>query len=152
MPSSESQSVKSILISGASTGIGRATALHLASLGYRVYAGVRRDADGASLDLAAAESNIPAGMLRCVSLDVTNTDSIAAVVDQIKSDRGASPAAIVNNAGIGVLGPIEFVSLADWRRQFEVNFFGQIAMIQAALPLLREHVMKFGAARRASST
>jgi NAD(P)-dependent dehydrogenase (short-subunit alcohol dehydrogenase family) len=110
-----------VVISGASTGIGRTTALHLAGLGFDVLAGVR------------SESDAPEGTT-AVLVDVTDVDAIAALAARI----GDAPlAGLVNNAGIGLGGPIEHVSLEDWRRQFEVNLFGHIAMCRALLPALR---------------
>jgi NAD(P)-dependent dehydrogenase (short-subunit alcohol dehydrogenase family) len=118
---------KSVLITGASTGIGEAIALRLAEKGWRVFAGVRRDDDGERL---RKESG---GIIEPVIIDVTNAEQIAAAVDQI----GGSLDALVNNAGIGVGGPVEFLSIDEWRRQLEVNFVGQIAVTQAFLPSLR---------------
>jgi NAD(P)-dependent dehydrogenase (short-subunit alcohol dehydrogenase family) len=118
---------KSVLITGASTGIGEAIALRLASKGWRVFAGVRRDDDGERL---RKESG---GTIEPVIIDVTKADQIAAAVEQ----AGNSLDALVNNAGIGVGGPVEFLSIDEWRHQLEVNFVGQIAVTQACLPLMR---------------
>ena len=110
-----------VVISGASTGIGRATALHLRALGFDVLAGVRREGD-------APEGTTP------VLLDVTD----ASAIDALASRIGDGPlAGLVNNAGIGVGGPIEYLPLDDWRRQFEVNLFGHIAACRALIPALR---------------
>jgi NAD(P)-dependent dehydrogenase (short-subunit alcohol dehydrogenase family) len=119
----------SVLITGASTGIGRATALRLAGKGWTVLAGVR--------DRAAAESLVaaaPAGSLTALTLDVTDPDQIAAAAAQLPA---AGLDALVNNAGIGIGGPLELVSSADLRRQFDVNVFAQVAVTQAVLPALR---------------
>jgi NAD(P)-dependent dehydrogenase (short-subunit alcohol dehydrogenase family) len=117
-----------ILVTGASTGIGRACALRLAELGYRTFAGVRKAPDGESL---RAESS---GKIEPVVLDVTCAGSIAAAVAAV----GDGPlAGLVNNAGIAVLGPVELLSVEMWRRQFEVNVIGLVAVTQAFLPLLR---------------
>jgi NAD(P)-dependent dehydrogenase (short-subunit alcohol dehydrogenase family) len=124
----------SILITGASTGIGRACALSLAQIGFEIFAGVRKESDGATLQ---AESN---GKIVPVRLDVTDPETIAESISKITGGL----CGLINNAGICVVGPVEFVSLADWHRQFEVNFFGAIAVTQAALPLLRMHVAKHG--------
>lgn len=134
-----------VLITGASTGIGRSTALHLASLGFNVFAGVRRDTDARSIESEGATAASGGGAVRGLSIDVADAALIATAFDTIRglvSDQGLL--GLVNNAGIGVAGPIEFVSIDEWRRQFEVNVFGQIAVIQAALPLLRGHVARFG--------
>jgi NAD(P)-dependent dehydrogenase (short-subunit alcohol dehydrogenase family) len=115
-----------VLITGASRGIGRATALRLAAAGWDVLAGVRKEQDGAAL---AAKSQ----RITPVVLDITNADDIARV--------GASTArldALVNNAGFAQLGPVEGIPLEVLREQLEVNFFGQIAVTQALLPRLRE--------------
>ena len=117
-----------ILVTGASTGIGRACALRLAELGYRVFAGVRKPADGEALRAQGA------GAIEPVALDVTSAESIAAAVAAL----GDEPlAGLINNAGIAVLGPLELVSVDAWRRQFEVNVIGLVAVTQACLPLLR---------------
>ncbi|TQM36818.1 SDR family oxidoreductase [Pseudonocardia cypriaca] len=113
---------KTVLVTGASTGIGRATALLLAREGFTVYAGVRKDIDGEALGPTVTP----------IKLDVTDAGQIADAVTRIgRLD------ALVNNAGIGVTGPVEFVSLDALRWQYEVNVFGQIAVTQAMLPLLR---------------
>ena len=128
-----------ILITGASTGIGRACAIDLARLGFDVFAGVRKQSDGVALE---AEAN---GKIHPVIIDVTDAATIAAAIAHITPIVGEHGlAGVINNAGISVVGPVEFVSLEDWRRQFEVNFFGAIAVTQAALPLLRVHAAKYG--------
>jgi len=120
---------ESIVVTGASSGIGEAAALDLARRGYLVYAGVRGDDDARRI--AAAHAN-----LRAVRLDVTDPAAIAAAVQTVASG-GVPLLGIVNNAGIAVAGPLEFLPLEDLRRQFEVNFFGALAVTQAFLPLLR---------------
>jgi len=115
-----------VLISGASTGIGRATALRLASAGFTVLAGVRRQQDGAAL----AE----AGPVEPVILDVTDEASIAAAAKQATELGDGQVAGLVNNAGVSINGPFEALTVADWRRQFEVNLFGHVAMTNALLP------------------
>jgi NAD(P)-dependent dehydrogenase (short-subunit alcohol dehydrogenase family) len=134
-----STTARHVLITGASTGIGRACAIELARQNFSVFAGVRRQIDGSSL---RDESN---GKIQPVTLDVTDPASIAAAIAEITSIVGADGlCGLVNNAGITVVGPVEFVSMPDWRRQFEVNFFSAVALAQAALPLLRLHVAKNG--------
>lgn len=124
---------RAVLITGASTGIGAACALGLARHGFRVFAGVRADADGDRLRAGAGE-----GLLVPVLLDVTDLATIAAVMRLLAdATQGAGLAGLVNNAGIGVAGPLEFIPLDDLRRQLEVNVVGQVAVTQAALPLLR---------------
>jgi len=117
-----------VVVTGASTGIGEAAALRLAELGFDVYAGVRNDRDAERLRGAG---------LKPLKIDVTDPDTIAAAVTEISSVGGAGVAGLVNNAGIAVSGPVEFVPLENWRRQLEVNLIGQIAVIQQFLPLLR---------------
>jgi NAD(P)-dependent dehydrogenase (short-subunit alcohol dehydrogenase family) len=114
-----------VLVTGASTGIGEATALHLRELGFEPVAGIRRDEDAARLEGKG---------LRTVRLDVTEEAQIAAVRDEL-SDEALS--GLVNNAGVAVAGPLEFLPIDQLRRQLEVNLIGQVAMIQALLPALR---------------
>ncbi len=122
-----------VVITGASTGIGAACALALDKLGHRVFAGIRDQADGAMLTASASPRLMP------VRLDVTDPASIAAAVHTVKAMVGEQGlGGLVNNAGIAVAGPIEALPVAEWRRQFEVNIFGLIAVTQAFLPLLRQ--------------
>jgi NAD(P)-dependent dehydrogenase (short-subunit alcohol dehydrogenase family) len=126
------------LITGASTGIGQATALRLAKAGWTVLAGVRSQADAERL---AAEA--PGGRLQPLILDVTDLEQIrlaAARVSELGGGGESSPGrldALVNNAGIGFGGPLELISPDDLRKQFDVNVLGQIAVTQALLPALR---------------
>jgi NAD(P)-dependent dehydrogenase (short-subunit alcohol dehydrogenase family) len=131
-----------VLITGASTGIGRASALLLAARGWRVLAGVR--SEDAGRDLLAAlpgggstgESGMGVGTgatLTPLRLDVTDPDQIAAAAQAV----GGGLDGLVNNAGIGVGGPLELVSPEELRQQFEVNVFGQVAVTRALLPALR---------------
>lgn len=123
---------KSVLITGASTGIGRACALHLDGLGWQVFAGVRRDEDAAALKAAASSSLEP------LLLDITRPEEIAAAAERVSERVGENGLdGLVNNAGISIGGPMEFIPIDLVRRQFEVNVFGQVGMIQALLPLLR---------------
>lgn len=121
-----------VLITGASSGIGAACVLDLASRGMRVYAGIRRPEDGERL-VSQAD-----GEVSPVILDVTDQPSINAAAGRIQEEMGtAGLAGLVNNAGILVSAPLEFVSADQFRRQFEVNVFGTVAVTQAVLPLLR---------------
>jgi NAD(P)-dependent dehydrogenase (short-subunit alcohol dehydrogenase family) len=123
---------KSVLITGASTGIGEAIALRMDRLGWRVLAGVRQASDGERLRAAASDR------LQWVHLDVTDSAGIAAAMAQASIWLGDAPLdGLVNNAGIVVGGPLEYLPLDDFRRQFEVNVVGLLAVTQAALPLLR---------------
>jgi NAD(P)-dependent dehydrogenase (short-subunit alcohol dehydrogenase family) len=122
-----------IVVTGASRGIGEACVLVLAKLGFMVFAGVRTIADGDCLKRKSPGNVIP------VLLDVTSGGSIASAVDTVSSFVGESGiAGLVNNAGIAVAGPLELLPISDLRRQFEVNVFGQMAVTQAFLPLLRK--------------
>jgi NAD(P)-dependent dehydrogenase (short-subunit alcohol dehydrogenase family) len=128
------------LITGASTGIGRATALRLAENGWTVLAGVRDPAAGERLAAEAAA----AGRVTPLVLEVTDPDQIAEAalrIEQESAQAGVSSRggldALVNNAGIGVGGPLEMISREDMRRQFDVNVLAQVAVTQAMLPALR---------------
>jgi NAD(P)-dependent dehydrogenase (short-subunit alcohol dehydrogenase family) len=107
------------LVTGASTGIGRATALHLAGLGFQVLAGVRDPADA------------PDG-LEPLKLDVTSETDVAAAAERV----GAELHALVNNAGIALHGPVEVVPIDEWRRIVDINLLGQVAVTRALLPAL----------------
>ena len=123
---------RSVLISGASSGIGRATAVHLARAGWDVFAGVRKVEDGEAIKAEAPERISP------VILDVTDQttiDAAAATLGEALGERGL--AGLVNNAGISVAGPLEFLPVDELRRQLEVNVVGQIAVTQAAMPQIR---------------
>jgi NAD(P)-dependent dehydrogenase (short-subunit alcohol dehydrogenase family) len=126
------------LITGASTGIGQATALRLAKAGWTVLAGVR-DVDAG--ERLAAEA--PAGRVQPLILDVTDFQQIkeaAGRVSELGGGGESSPGrldALVNNAGIGFGGPLELIHPNDLRKQFDVNVLGQIAVTQALLPALR---------------
>lgn len=121
-----------VLVTGASKGIGQACTLRLANDGFRVYAGVRRETDGTALIGQAGDAVIP------VQLDVTDAAQIsqaAAKIGEETGERGLQ--ALVNNAGVALAGPLEFLPVDELRRQLEVNVTGQIAVTQACLPLLR---------------
>jgi NAD(P)-dependent dehydrogenase (short-subunit alcohol dehydrogenase family) len=108
------------LVTGASSGIGRATAQRLVAAGWTVLAGVRNSAD-------APPQTTP------VELDVTDSAAVAAAARQVDGELHG----LVNNAGISVAGPLELVPMEDFRRQIEVNLLGQVALTQALLPALR---------------
>lgn len=122
-----------VLITGASTGIGRQCALDLARAGWRVFAGVRKPADGEALQAAGNGNIIP------LIIDVTDANTIGQAARELETalaDAGLN--ALVNNAGITVQGPLEFVPLAMFETQMQVNVTGQLAVTQAFLPLIRK--------------
>ncbi len=126
---------KTVLITGATAGIGRETALHLARAGYHVIATGRRASE---LDKLRAETP-PGTRLDTALLDVTDPASIAAAVaevDRLTSGRGVD--ALVNNAGFGLIGPLTEISDADLRRQYDTNVFGVMAVTRAFVPRMRE--------------
>lgn len=114
-----------VLITGASSGIGEATAHRVKELGFDPVAAVRRDEDAERLGSAG---------LRTVKLDVTEPESIAAAAADLD---GAPMAGLVNNAGIAVAAPLEFLPVDQLRRQLEINLVGQLAVTQSFLPALR---------------
>ncbi len=117
--------VRTVLVTGASSGIGEACVLRLSRAGWHVFAGVRRQEDA---DRLAGERVEP------VLLDVTDGDAIAAAAERL-GERGL--AGLVNNAGIAVPAPLEFLPLDELRKQLEVNVVGQVAVTRAFLPHLR---------------
>jgi NAD(P)-dependent dehydrogenase (short-subunit alcohol dehydrogenase family) len=123
----------SVVITGASTGIGNASALHLDSQGFKVFAGVRKEKDADALKKKASDELIP------VLIDVTDSSSInnaVKVVTKIIGEDGLH--GLVNNPGILVGGPLEFLPISEFRKVFEVNILGHVRVIQAFLPLLRK--------------
>ncbi|HCP60638.1 MAG TPA: short-chain dehydrogenase/reductase [Dehalococcoidia bacterium] len=111
-----------VVVTGASRGIGEACALHLDRLGFSVFAGVRREADGDALKQKACNGLTP------ILIDVTDTASIMSAVNIVGAGVGEA----------GLAGPLEFLPLARLREQFEVNVIGQVAVTQAFLPLLQK--------------
>ncbi|WP_433437193.1 SDR family oxidoreductase [Nonomuraea sp. CA-141351] len=118
-----------VVVTGASTGIGAASARELARRGFHVLAGVRRDQDADTLRTPGVEP---------VILDITRPDHIAELTARVGSQTGALRA-LVNNAAISVNAPVEALPLDEWRRLFEVNLFGHVAVTQALLPALLRH-------------
>jgi NAD(P)-dependent dehydrogenase (short-subunit alcohol dehydrogenase family) len=123
--------VRSVLITGASTGIGRATAMRLDADGWKVFAGVRREEDAEALRAAGSERVEP------LILDIADAGQIEAAAARIESAAGARLDGLVNNAGIAIPGPLETLAIEDFRRQVEVNLTGHVAVTQAMLPAVR---------------
>lgn len=124
---------RSILVTGASSGIGKATVLRLSANGWRVFAAVRRQQDGERLQ---SQSCNP---IETVLLDVADEESVRAATHELwakLADDGLD--GLFNNAGIGAVSPLELAPIDAVRRVYEVNLFGQIRVIQALLPLLRK--------------
>ncbi|MDX6581830.1 MAG: hypothetical protein QOI10_1014 [Solirubrobacterales bacterium] len=121
-----------VVVTGASTGIGRAAALMLDREGFSVFAGVRKPEDGEPLRAEGSER------LETVICDVTDAATIAATAERVREATGGKLAGLVNNAGITVQGPVEALPLDDYRHQLEVNVVGQIAVTQALLAMIRE--------------
>ena len=123
------------LVTGASTGIGQATALHLARLGHTVYASMRTpDASGGALRGAAEEERLD---LEVMTLDVDDSASVASAVDGV-IERSGRIDVLVNNAGLLTLTSVEEVPLEEAKAAFETNVFGPLRMMQAVLPAMRE--------------
>src|SRR4051812_27733994 len=113
-----------VFVTGASTGIGRATVERLVSDGWRVIAGVRRDGDQ------------PPSSTAHVLVDVADTEQVATAAKQVLELSDGKLAGLLNNAGFTIAGPFEALTLDDWRRQFDVNFFGHLDVTQRLLPAI----------------
>jgi NAD(P)-dependent dehydrogenase (short-subunit alcohol dehydrogenase family) len=124
--------MRSVLVTGASTGIGRATALRLDGAGWRVFAGFRDPAAGESLRAEGSERIVP------VQLDVTEPEQIAAAAARVEEEAEGGLQGLVNNAGVAIPGPLETIPLDDFRRQLEVNLVAYVAMTQALLAQIRK--------------
>ncbi len=133
MSNTQNGTPPAILITGASSGIGAACALHLDQLGWHVFASVRTQQDADALQHKASERLTP------LLLDVTDANSITAAVGTITPAVGsAGLAGLVNNAGVVVVGPLECLPAQELQAQFAVNVLGLLAITQAFLPLLRQ--------------
>jgi NAD(P)-dependent dehydrogenase (short-subunit alcohol dehydrogenase family) len=129
----QTSKTRAVVVTGASTGIGKACALHFDSLGFQVFAGIRKQADAVTLQQEASPR------LTQIYLDVTKSETIASAAKAVTAAVGdAGLAGLINNAGIAVGGPLEFLSIDGLRQQLEVNVIGQIAVTQAFLSLLRQ--------------
>ena len=126
------QTENTVVITGASTGIGRASVATLVQAGWHVFAGVRRAEDAAELEREFGARVTP------LMMDVTDRTAIAKAADQVSAHVGFRGVdGLVNVAGIGMMRPVEYATEAEIQKIFEVNVFGQIAVVQAFLPLLR---------------
>lgn len=124
--------LRHVIVTGTASGIGRATTLLLAQRGFRVFAAVRKNQDVEAWHQASIDGVEP------LQLEVTDRDSIAAALGRVEESlAGKTLDAIVNNAGIAVTCPLEFVDLDAMRMQFEVNVFGVAAVTRCFLPLIR---------------
>lgn len=124
--------MKTVLITGASSGIGATCALHLDKLGWKVFAGVRKSEDGEALQHRSSAHLNP------VLLDITNPTHLAQVRTSLNEALdGAGLDGLVNNAAITTVAPVEYLALEDLRQVLEVNIVAQVGVIQTFLPLLR---------------
>jgi NAD(P)-dependent dehydrogenase (short-subunit alcohol dehydrogenase family) len=125
---------RSVLITGATDGLGRATALLLAQRGYRIYAAGRSPEKRARLEELAQEKKLP---LETLELDVSDDASVQRAVATVLRKAGAIDV-LINNAGVNFSAAVEDLRMEDWRRQFETNFFGVLRVTQAVVPHMRE--------------
>ncbi len=121
-----------VLVTGASTGIGKACALHLDREGFTVFATVRKTLDGEALQAQSSKSLIP------ILLDVTQQDSITNAIQQIEILTNRRLHGLVNNAGIAPSGPLECLTSNSIREIFDINVIGLLFIIQACLPMLKQ--------------
>ena len=122
---------KTVVITGTSSGIGKACALYLDKMGFKVYAGVRKQADGEKLRKEASN------LLTPVIIDVNNNESIQKAASLIEKETGGNLYALINNAGIGHGGPLELTPVSEMQKVMDVNVVGLMATTKAFLPLLR---------------
>jgi len=125
---------KTVLITGATDGLGKAAALLLAERGYNVFAAGRSAEKRANLDALARQQNLP---LETLQLNVCDDSSVQMAVASIVTKAGNIDV-LINNAGLVYPGAVEDLRMEDWRRQFETNFFGVIRVTQAVLPKMRD--------------
>jgi len=131
---SDAEKRKSVLITGATDGLGKAAALRLAERGYRVFAAGRSPEKMAQLDATARYEKLP---LETIALDVCSDASVQEAASVVLQKAGALDV-LVNNAGVNYTASVEDLSMEDWRAQFETNFFGVLRITRAFLPQMRE--------------
>ncbi len=141
---SDSGAKKSVLITGATDGLGKAAALLLARRGYRLFAAGRSSEKRAQLDAMAREEKLP---LESMALDVCDDNSVEEAVRAVLGKAGAIDV-LVNNAGVNYTASVEDLTMEDWRAQFETNFFGVLRVTRAILPHMRERRSGRTCARR----
>ncbi len=125
---------QTVLITGATDGLGKAAALLLAERGFRVFAAGRSAEKRARLDALAKEKKLP---IETLEMDVCDDSSVHRAVSSVLQNSGAIDV-LINNAGFVQVGAVEDLRMEDWRRQFETNFFGVIRVTQAVLPQMRQ--------------
>src|SRR5271167_4916797 len=128
------RAIQTILITGATDDLGKAAALLLAQRGYRVFAAGRSTEKRAQLDALAREKKLP---LETLELDVCDDGSVQRAVAAVLAKAGAIDV-LFNNAGVNFSAAVEDLSMEDWRRQFETNFFGVLRVTQAVVPHMRQ--------------
>ncbi len=126
---------KTVVITGTSSGIGKACALHLDKFGFKVFAGVRKYADGEKLKEEA--SFLLTSKLTPVIIDVSDNESIQSAVEFVEKETGGNLYALINNAGIGQGGALELTPVTEMKKVFDINVVGLMATTKAFLPLLR---------------
>ena len=127
------QTSETVLVTGATSGLGRAAAIHLAEQGYRIFAAGRSSERRAALQEEARERRLA---LTTVEMDVRDDGSVDRAMAQIDA-AGASIHVLVNNAGVAYVAPVEEIRMADLHEQFEINFFGAVRVTQRVLPQMR---------------
>ena len=125
---------KVALVTGSSSGIGLETVLSLARDGYHTFASMRNTGKAGELEYAAKKENLP---IEVIELDVDKEESIVSAIKKVVADEGRLDV-LVNNAGYGQFGCTEDVSVDDFRKQFETNFFSVVRIIQEVAPIMRK--------------
>jgi NAD(P)-dependent dehydrogenase (short-subunit alcohol dehydrogenase family) len=121
-----------VVVTGASSGIGRATALLLDARGYRVFAGIRKKRDAEALQAEASTALTP------LTLDVTREESVGLAVARVQRETGGGLFGLVNNAGVSLNGPLELLPVSEIQTLFDVNVVGLLSVTRAFIPLLRK--------------